>query len=110
MLAAGIEISPLVWAILVTCQKENEDIRSSDIIDYYPIVWTDISGRLERGPFPGRRLVMIGLDYMDKNNGLPKVGKESLTPGESVVVQGDVPMELSQGGGGITLFVLLKML
>lgn len=45
---------------------------------------------------------------MNKNNGLPRTEKESLSPGESVLLEGDAAMELSQGLGGVTLFILLK--
>jgi hypothetical protein len=52
--------------------------------------------------------VIVGLDYMDKNNGLPVVEKESLSPGESVFLKEDDDMELSAGSGGISLFIILK--
>ncbi|KAE8377770.1 hypothetical protein BDV26DRAFT_204934 [Aspergillus bertholletiae] len=102
--------SPIEVAAASAASKENPEFSKSDILDYYPVVWTDISGTLEQTPFLGKRLVILGLDYMDKNNGLPKIGRESLSPGEHVIVHGDEAMELSDGSGGITLFILLRLL
>jgi hypothetical protein len=77
------------------------------VADYYPVVWTKKAGRLEP-PFPGKYLVIVGLEYMDHHNGFPKVNKGSLSPGEIVVVPGDSEMQLTDGGGGTSLFILLN--
>lgn len=80
----------------------------SRIVEFYPIVWTRISGTLEK-PFPGKVLVIIGLEYVNQNNGLPKLStKSELFPGDYVVLSGDEELRLSDGGGGTSLFVLLK--
>jgi hypothetical protein len=78
-----------------------------NIADYYPILWTKRTGLLEK-PFPNRFLVIIGLEYVDQNNGLPKISKAALYPGEYTVLSGEKGLQLSAGGGGISLFVLLN--
>ena len=77
------------------------------VADYYPIVWTKRAGKLER-PFPGKYLVILGLEYMDHNNGFPKINQGLLSPGDYVVVSGDSDMQLTEGGGGTSLFILLS--
>lgn len=77
------------------------------VVDYYPIVWTKRAGKLDP-PFPGKYLVIVGLEYMDHNNGLPKINKDSLSPGDYVVVSGDSEMQLTEEGGGTSLFILLN--
>ncbi|OJD23489.1 hypothetical protein ACJ73_05163 [Blastomyces percursus] len=80
-----------------------------NVIEYYAIVWTDRSGKLEE-PFPGKHLVIIGLDYVDENNGLPVFKHtKSLDHGEYIVISGDDDMIMSDKGGGISLFVVLDM-
>ncbi|KAL2814417.1 hypothetical protein BJX63DRAFT_392218 [Aspergillus granulosus] len=80
----------------------------SNIVEYYPIVWTRIAGKL-KSPFPGRILVIIGLEYVDQNNGLPQLHKKTgLLPGEHVSLSGDEDLQLSDGGGGTSLFVILR--
>ncbi|KAL3439700.1 hypothetical protein BJX65DRAFT_300932 [Aspergillus insuetus] len=79
------------------------------VSDYYPIVWTRKTGTLE-SPFPGKVLVIIGLEYVDENNGLPRLAaKAALYPGEYVLIPGAENIQLSNGGGGVSLFVLLNM-
>lgn len=75
--------------------------------DFYPVVWTKIAGRL-KPPFPKSHLIMIGLEYMDQFNGLPEINKASLKPGEWVVVPQDREIKLTEGGGGTSIFLLLK--
>lgn len=60
-------------------------------------------------PFPGNNLVIVGLDYVDQNNGLPEMKKASLSPGEFIVIPHDTPMKLTEGSGGTSLFVLFKL-
>ncbi|OJD23216.1 hypothetical protein ACJ73_05426 [Blastomyces percursus] len=80
-----------------------------NVVEYYAIVWTDRSGKLEE-PFPGKHLVIIGLDYVDENNGLPVFkDTKSLDHGEYIVISGDDDMVMSDKGGGISLFVVLDM-
>ncbi|KAL4948357.1 hypothetical protein BDW69DRAFT_94548 [Aspergillus filifer] len=84
------------------------DDPSSKIVDFYPIVWTRKAGTLEP-PFPGTFLVIIGLEYVDQNNGLPKLDtKTGLFPGDYILLSGDDKLQLSDGGGGTCLFVLLE--
>jgi hypothetical protein len=45
---------------------------------------------------------------MDHNNGFPKMKQGSLSPGDSVAVSGDSEMQLTEGGGGTSLFILLS--
>lgn len=86
------------------------DDRWSTIVEYYPIIWTRIAGRLE-SPFPGNVLVIIGQEYVNQDNGLPKLdSKSELFLREYVALSGDEELELSDGGGGASLFVLLKRL
>lgn len=59
-------------------------------------------------PFPRKHLVIIGLEYVNENNGLPKIELESLSPGEYAMVSGDNVMQLSDGGGGLSFFILLQ--
>lgn len=75
--------------------------------DYYPVVWTRGAGTL-KPPFPGKFLVIVGLEYMDHNNGFPKIKDGALFPGEYVVVSGDKEIQLTDEGGGTSLFILLK--
>ena len=77
------------------------------VADYYPVVWTKRAGKLEP-PFPGKFLVIVGLEYMDHNNGFPQMKQGSLSPGDYVVVSGDSEMQLTEGGGGTSLFILLS--
>ncbi|PGG95825.1 hypothetical protein AJ80_09907 [Polytolypa hystricis UAMH7299] len=81
-----------------------------NVVESYAIVWTDMKGRIPP-PYPGRHLVIMGLDYMDENNGLPNLpDKEYLDHGEYVVISGDDEMILSdKGGGGLSLFIVLDM-
>lgn len=51
--------------------------------------------------------MIIGLEYVDGNNGLPKLNKDALFPGDYISIFGDKEMQLSDGGGGTSLFVLL---
>jgi hypothetical protein len=54
--------------------------------------------------------VIIGLEYVDENNGLPRLAaKAALCPGEYVLIPGAENIQLSNGGGGVSLFVLLNM-
>jgi len=76
--------------------------------DFYPVVWTTRAGILD-SPFPENHLVIVGLDYVDHNNGLPKINKASLSPGEFLVVPHDKPIKLTEGSGGASLFILFKM-
>lgn len=78
------------------------------VADFYPIVWTKRAGMLDP-PFPKNHLVMVGLDYIDHNNGFPKINKGSLSPGEFIVVPHDKGIQLSEGGGGTSLFILFNM-
>ncbi|KAL4888233.1 hypothetical protein BDV59DRAFT_147370 [Aspergillus ambiguus] len=80
---------------------------SHKVVDFYPIVWTRRNGTV-RSPFPGKVLVIIGLEYVDQNNGLPKLRKSALFPGDYISVPGDMEIQLSDGGGGTSLFVLLE--
>lgn len=53
--------------------------------------------------------MIIGLEYVNQNNGLPELStKSELFPGDYVVLSGDDDLRLSKGGGGTSLFVLLK--
>lgn len=80
---------------------------SLKIVDFYPIVWTRRNGTLEP-PFPGKVLVIIGLEYVDQNNGLPKLKQRALFPGDYIPLSGDMEIQLSDGGGGTSLFLLLQ--
>lgn len=75
--------------------------------DFYPVVWTKIAGRLNP-PFPNNHLIMVGLEYMDQFNGLPRINQGSLKPGEWIVVPQDGEIQLTEGGGGTSIFLLLK--
>ncbi|QSS58499.1 hypothetical protein I7I51_07926 [Histoplasma capsulatum] len=82
---------------------------SKNVVEAYAIVWTDKSGILER-PFPGKHLVIMGLEYVDENNGLPRFqDKQKLDHGEFILVSGDDNMILSDKGGGISLLIVLDM-
>jgi hypothetical protein len=78
------------------------------VVDYYPVVWTKRAGKLE-SPFPGKYLVIVGLEYMDHNNGCPNIKQGSLSTGDYVVVSGDSEMQLTEQGGGTSLFILLSL-
>lgn len=78
------------------------------VADYYPVVWTKRAGRLDP-PFPTNRLVIVGLDYVDQNNGFPNINKGSLSPGEFIVVPHNKEVQLTEGSGGTSLFILLKL-
>jgi hypothetical protein len=60
-------------------------------------------------PFPQNYLVVVGLDYVDHHNGLPQIKKASLSPGEFIVIPHNQAMQLTEGSGGTSLFILLKM-
>ncbi|KAL2801969.1 hypothetical protein BJX63DRAFT_416125 [Aspergillus granulosus] len=78
------------------------------VSDYYPIVWSPKSGTA-RSPFPGKVLVIIGLEYVNENNGLPNLTTAAaLHPGDYILIQGDEELKLGNGSGGISLFVLLE--
>ena len=53
--------------------------------------------------------MILGLEYVDENNGLPEIGNDALSPGESVLIPGEDAVELSHGGGRTSLFILLNM-
>lgn len=76
--------------------------------DFYPIVWTTRAGMLDP-PFPNNYLVVVGLDYVDHNNGLPQINKASLSPGEFLVMPHGKPIKLTEGSGGTSLFILFKI-
>lgn len=78
------------------------------VADFYPVVWTRRAGILHP-PFPRNYMVIVGLDYLDHNNGLPKINKPSLSPGEFIVLPHDKEIELTEGGGGTSLFILFNM-
>lgn len=78
------------------------------MVDYYPVVWTKRAGKLE-SPFPGKYLVIVGLEYMDPNNGFSNIKQGSLSTGDYVVVCGDSEMQLTEQGGGTSLFILLSL-
>lgn len=80
----------------------------SSVADYYPVVWTKGAKILE-SPFPKNYLVIVGLDFLNNDNGFPKMNKPSLSPGEFIVVPNDKCIELPEGGGGTSLFILLKI-
>ncbi|OJD11858.1 hypothetical protein AJ78_07457 [Emergomyces pasteurianus Ep9510] len=42
-----------------------------NVVKVYAIVWTDKSDILKR-PFPDKHLVIMGLEYVDENNSLPR--------------------------------------
>jgi hypothetical protein len=85
--------------------SKEKEISWSDIIDYYPIVWTNRSGSLS-SPNPGKMLTMVALEYIDGNNGLPELGQEFLSPGDSITVDGDSVVNLTSGSGGICLLII----
>jgi hypothetical protein len=80
----------------------------STVADFYPVVWTTRAKILEP-PFPKNFLVIVGLDFLNNDNGFPKLNKPSLSPGEFIVVPNDKSIELPEGGGGTSLFILFKM-
>ena len=51
---------------------------------------------------------MVGLEYMDQFNGLPRINQGSLKPGEWIVVPQDREIQLTEGGGGTSILLLLK--
>ncbi|KAE8337401.1 hypothetical protein BDV24DRAFT_140015 [Aspergillus arachidicola] len=111
------DVRPVVEALLANkdiLQRISEDTGVvfatnpfHNIVDYYPIIWTQRSGKVEP-PFPGKVLVIVGLEYVDQNNGLPKLHKRALFPGDYVSILGDNEIHLSDGGGGTSLFIILE--
>lgn len=80
-----------------------------NVVESYAVVWTDKGGKLPK-PFPGKYLVIIGLEYVDRNNGLPYLEeKKALNHGEFVLVSGDDDFMFDNQGGGISLLVVLDM-
>lgn len=89
--------------------KRFKDDPSKNVFRSFSVVWTETSGTLAK-PFPGKYLVIIGLEYIDKNNGLPDFKeKKYLDHGDFVLVPGDDDMILSKQGGGIALFIILDL-
>ncbi|PIG81831.1 hypothetical protein AARAC_011566 [Aspergillus arachidicola] len=80
-----------------------------NVVESFAIVWTKNSGTIER-PFPGKYLLIVGLEYVDQNNGLPILEETtSLDHGEYVLVSGDKDLKLNDKGGGISLFIILDL-
>ncbi|OJD11769.1 hypothetical protein ACJ73_09473 [Blastomyces percursus] len=86
----------------------------NNVAEKYAIVWTQNWGKVER-PFPGKHIVIIALDHLGADNGLPfskdKDGNTvtHLNCGEFLVVSGDDTMILGNKGGGISLFIILNL-
>ncbi len=87
--------------------KENP---RDNIDDAYPIIWSDkpSTGTLSK-PFPGKILIIIALDDLDENNGLPSLTTEHLTCGDFVVLSGDDDMSFKKNGGGMAFLILLEL-
>ncbi|PGH21286.1 hypothetical protein AJ80_03336 [Polytolypa hystricis UAMH7299] len=82
---------------------------SKNVVEAHAIVWTGKSGTLE-APYPGRYLVIIGLEYVDENNGLLILeDTKSLDHGKYILILGDDTMNFSNKGGGISLLVILDL-
>ncbi|KAM5487518.1 hypothetical protein MaudMau93_004603 [Microsporum audouinii] len=85
----------------------------NNLVQKFAIVWTQKTAKLER-PFPGKYLVILALDRLDSDNGLPILQDKSglpvgsLDPGGFVVISGDDTIILGDGSGGITLFIILN--
>ena len=74
----------------------------------YPIVWTEKAGTLPR-PFPNQYLIIIALDDLNQENGLPTVeGRGTLACGRDILLLGDKDMKFNAKGGGLAFFILLK--
>lgn len=94
-------------------QKTGKSFKESprdNVDDYFAVVWTQVTGPLKR-PFPDKILVIIGLEYLNADNGLPIIpGKAYLAHGDFAVLSGDDDLILSdKGGGGLCLLVVLRM-
>lgn len=80
-----------------------------NVVEAYPIIWTERSGTLKR-PFPKQHLVILALDDLHQNNGLPLIeGVETLASGDYVVLSGDKDMRFNGKGGGLAFFILLSL-
>ncbi|KAL6712962.1 hypothetical protein ACLMJK_009517 [Lecanora helva] len=76
------------------------------IAEEYVIVWTEKAGIL-KSPFPDRHLVIIALEDLNQDNGMPE-NEGPLSCGESLVLPGDRDLSFNGNGGGLAFFMLLK--
>ncbi|PYH81377.1 hypothetical protein BO82DRAFT_354803 [Aspergillus uvarum CBS 121591] len=97
--------------VLEQVSREINTTSSADLShrveEFYPIVWTGRPGILKT-PFPGKTLVIVGLEYVNSDNGLPHLSKTELFAGDFILVSGDQDLQFSNKGGGTSLFIILK--
>ncbi|OJJ78568.1 uncharacterized protein ASPGLDRAFT_138617 [Aspergillus glaucus CBS 516.65] len=85
--------------------KENP---RENISDAYPILWADrpLATGVLQTPFPGKTLVIIALEDLDDQNGLP-TNITKISCGSFAVHSGDEDLKFKKQGGGLAFFVLL---
>lgn len=89
--------------------KSFDDDPRKHISDAYPIIWADrpLATGVLHTPFPGKILVIIALEDLNDQNGLPSnIGQ--IPCGGFAVHSGDEDMKFKKQGGGLAFFILLN--
>ena len=81
---------------------------SKNVVHANPIIWTERGGSVA-APFPKQYLVIIALEDLDQNNGMPLITNGTLACGEYIVLSGEDTLQFNNKGGGLAFFVILSL-
>lgn len=89
-------------------KKKGGDTFVPNLVAADPLVWTERAGYM-KAPYPNNWIVLIALERLDLQNGLPVLeGCSKLECGEYAILSGDEDMRLGDKGGGLAFLMRLE--